>query len=84
MREKNYVRKIQESRTSAAAHSHSLDRIYVSSNLCDNLRAAQTHVCSFTDHKALTLRLGPGNAGTMAHGSNGGFRLQNRKSNDLQ
>ncbi|XP_055623260.1 uncharacterized protein LOC129766695 [Toxorhynchites rutilus septentrionalis] len=34
-----------------------LDRIYVSSGLRDHLRVAHVHVCSYTDHKALTLRL---------------------------
>lgn len=34
-----------------------LDRIYVNSSLRENLRTAHTHVCSFTVHKALTLRL---------------------------
>ena len=34
-----------------------LDRIYVSSNLREHLRTTHAHVCSFTDHKALTLRL---------------------------
>lgn len=34
-----------------------LDRIYVSTGLRSNLRTTSTHVCSFTDHKALTLRL---------------------------
>lgn len=34
-----------------------LDRIYVSRGLRDQLRVANTHVCSFTDHKALTLRI---------------------------
>lgn len=34
-----------------------LDRIYVSSGLREHLRTTHTRVCSFTDHKALTLRL---------------------------
>ena len=34
-----------------------LDRIYVSTELRDHLRAAHTHVVCFSDHKALTLRL---------------------------
>ena len=34
-----------------------LDRIYVSTGLCEHLRSADTHVCSFTDHKALTARI---------------------------
>ncbi|XP_058456328.1 uncharacterized protein LOC131433751 [Malaya genurostris] len=34
-----------------------LDRIYVSSGLCDKLRNANIHVCSFTNHKALTTRV---------------------------
>ena len=34
-----------------------LDRIYTSSSLRDHLRTAHAHVCSFTDHKALTLRV---------------------------
>lgn len=34
-----------------------LDRLYVSSNLRSYLRAADTHVCSFSDHKAVTFRI---------------------------
>lgn len=34
-----------------------LDRIYVSTTLCEHLRNACTHVCSFTDHKAVTARI---------------------------
>lgn len=34
-----------------------IDRIYVSSSLRNQLRETNTHVCSFTNHKALTLRL---------------------------
>lgn len=34
-----------------------LDRYYVSSNLCSQLRSIGTHVCSFSDHKAVTLRI---------------------------
>lgn len=34
-----------------------LDRIYVSTGLCEHLRNAATHVCAFTDHKALTTRI---------------------------
>lgn len=34
-----------------------LDRIYVSTGLREHLRAANTHVCSFSDHKAITLSL---------------------------
>lgn len=34
-----------------------LDRIYVDSSLRSQLRTAQTHVCCFTDHKAVTLRI---------------------------
>lgn len=34
-----------------------LDRMYVSTGLCDRLRTAVTHACSFTDHKALTARI---------------------------
>lgn len=34
-----------------------IDRIYVSTNLRSQLRETNTHVCSFTNHKALTLRL---------------------------
>lgn len=37
--------------------SSRLDRFYVSSSLCNQLRSTETHVCSFTDHKAVTLRL---------------------------
>ena len=44
--------------THVTGHSQSrLDRIYVSSGLREHLRTAQTHVCSFSDHKALTLRI---------------------------
>lgn len=34
-----------------------LDRIYVSDGLCQHLRSTDTHVCSFSDHKALTARI---------------------------
>ena len=34
-----------------------LDRIYISGGLCQQLRTASTQVCSFTDHKALTVRI---------------------------
>lgn len=34
-----------------------IDRIYVSSGLRNNLRSMDTHVCSFTNHKAVTVRL---------------------------
>lgn len=34
-----------------------LDRMYVSNGLCAHLRNAATHVCSFTNHKALTVRI---------------------------
>lgn len=34
-----------------------LDRIYVSDRLCENLRSTDTHVCSFSDHKAVTARI---------------------------
>lgn len=34
-----------------------IDRVYVSSNLVSQLRESATHVCSFTNHKALTVRL---------------------------
>lgn len=34
-----------------------LDRIYVTAGLCDHLRTADTHVCSFSDHKAVTARI---------------------------
>lgn len=34
-----------------------LDRMYISTGLCEHLRTAATHVCSFTDHKALTARI---------------------------
>lgn len=34
-----------------------LDRCYVSSSLCNQLRSIETHVCSFSDHKAVTVRL---------------------------
>lgn len=34
-----------------------LDRIYISKSLCPQLRTAETHVCCFTDHKALTVRI---------------------------
>ncbi|XP_062557853.1 uncharacterized protein LOC134222706 [Armigeres subalbatus] len=34
-----------------------LDRMYVSAGLRNNLQSAYTHVCCFTDHKALTVRL---------------------------
>lgn len=40
-----------------------IDRIYVSSGLLNNLRRADTHVCSFTNHKALTVRLALPNLG---------------------
>lgn len=40
-----------------ANSSSRLDRIYVSSGLCTQLRTAHTHACSFTDHLALTTRL---------------------------
>ncbi|XP_062541831.1 uncharacterized protein LOC134209820 [Armigeres subalbatus] len=33
-----------------------LDRMYVSAGLRNNLQSAYTHVCCFTDHKALTRR----------------------------
>lgn len=39
-------------------HSESrLDRIYVSSDLVRQLRTVDTHVCSFSDHKAVSARL---------------------------
>lgn len=34
-----------------------LDRMYISRGLCTQLRNAATHVCSFTNHKALTVRI---------------------------
>lgn len=34
-----------------------IDRLYVSRSLRNQLRSTNTHVCSFTNHKALTLRL---------------------------
>lgn len=34
-----------------------LDRIYVSGRLCEQLRNIHTHVCSFSDHMAVTSRL---------------------------
>lgn len=37
--------------------SSRLDRIYVSTGLRSHLREANSHVCSFTNHKALTLRV---------------------------
>lgn len=37
--------------------SSRLDRIYVSNTLCAYLRNAATHVCCFTNHKALTARI---------------------------
>lgn len=37
--------------------SSRLDRIYVSTGLCEHLRNAATHVCAFSDHKALTMRI---------------------------
>lgn len=40
-----------------ANSSSRIDRCYVSSNLCDRLRVIDTHVCSFSDHKAVTMRM---------------------------
>lgn len=37
--------------------SSRLDRVYVSSGLREQLRQINTHVCSFTNHKAVTVRL---------------------------
>lgn len=37
--------------------SSRLDRMYVSTSLCEHLRRVETHVCSFSDHMAVTLRL---------------------------
>lgn len=37
--------------------SSRLDRMYVSQSLRTQLRSADTHVCSFSDHKALTARI---------------------------
>lgn len=37
--------------------SSRLDRIYTSQSLRSKLRTADTHCCSFSDHKALTLRI---------------------------
>lgn len=37
--------------------SSRLDRFYVSPSLCNQLRTIETHVCSFSDHKAVTVRL---------------------------
>lgn len=34
-----------------------LDRVYVSAGLREQLRSADVHVCSFTDHKAVTIRI---------------------------
>lgn len=34
-----------------------LDRMYVSQSLRNHLRTANTHVCSFSDHKAVTARI---------------------------
>lgn len=34
-----------------------LDRIYVSLNQCRQLRTINTHVCCFSDHKAVTMRM---------------------------
>lgn len=43
--------------------SSRLDRVYVSAGLCEHLRSADTHVCSFSDHKAVTVRLSLPNLG---------------------
>lgn len=40
-----------------ANSSSRLDRVYVSNNLREHLRSADIHVCSFTDHKAVTIRI---------------------------
>lgn len=40
-----------------ANSSSRLDRIYVNSGLVEQLRTVDSHVCSFTDHKAVTLRI---------------------------
>lgn len=47
--------------------SSRLDRIYVNTGLCEHLCSADTHVCSFSDHKALAVRICLPNLGR-AHG----------------
>lgn len=37
--------------------SSRLDRVYISKSLQNQLRSADTHCCSFSDHKALTVRI---------------------------
>lgn len=37
--------------------SSRLDRVYVSAGLCGHLRSADTHVCSFSDHQAVSVRI---------------------------
>ena len=40
-----------------ATSSSRLDRIYISGGLREQLRTVETHVCSFSDHMAVTLRM---------------------------